>query len=79
MAIYKASLSVTYLFEADSLGEAQERVAFADLASIHRDMQEGDCIGQTDMGDMVEVPPEKLDETLLALGNDGTFFKSEEA
>ena len=47
-----------------------------DLATINYLITEGDCIGQTEtiVADEV-VPPEKVRDELLRIGNDGEFFE----
>jgi hypothetical protein len=45
-----------------------------DLAEINYAITDGDCIGNCERISSAIVPPEKLDDELCRIGNDGTFF-----
>lgn len=46
-----------------------------DLAAIDREIDQGTWIGKWVVTDTEIVPPEKVEEELKALDNDGSFFK----
>lgn len=47
-----------------------------DLAAINYAITEGDCIGSVETVSTEVVPTDKVEENLLRIGNDGTFFES---
>lgn len=46
-----------------------------DLAQVHYDTYEGDCIGSLSLDvETTKVAPEAVVDELVAIGNDGSFF-----
>ena len=50
----------------------------SDLSDILYECNEGNAVGWETSRDTVPVPPEKVAEELVALGNDGEFFADED-
>jgi hypothetical protein len=71
----KAVITVTVLAE-ESPKALEALVQSMDLATILEEMDTGAMIGTYETTSVAEVPPEKIHEELLAVGNDGTFFGS---
>lgn len=46
----------------------------SDLTQIDYEISYGDCIGQVRKINSVAIPPDQVQEALLSIGNDGTFF-----
>jgi hypothetical protein len=79
MAIYKTVFKITVLSEEpfDEGGASDDNDPF-DLSAINYAITEGDCVGQVTQDSCVLVPPSEVEAELLALGNDGSFFRGEE-
>lgn len=45
------------------------------LKDIDYAITDGDCIGNVELVSDEIVPPEKVEQELLRIGNDGTFFE----
>lgn len=72
--IFKTTLTVIVLHEADSAEEAAQRIADEGLNGTAYEITDGEWIGMVVNGPTVEVPADKVESELIALGNDGTFF-----
>ncbi len=66
--IYKHVFSVTVL------SEDKDELPQMELCDVLQAIDSGDDIGQAKHVSVEEVPASKVDEELLALGNDGSFF-----
>lgn len=72
--IEKRTYTLTVLVDTDDPGldfESGEGESLSDLEWLIR---EGPGIGQLSQDAIEIVPPEKLADELVAIGNDGTFF-----
>jgi hypothetical protein len=72
--IFKTTLAITVLQEAESQEEAARLVAEIGLAGLAYEISEGTWIGMVSDGPTVEVPTDKVQAELLTIGNDGSFF-----
>lgn len=72
--IVKTTLQVTVLQEADSLEDAAERLGHLSLSDLGDFIDEGDGIGGFKTLAHVSVSPGDVEDELLLIGNDGTFF-----
>lgn len=70
MNIKKITLEMTILIEADD----EAWFGTLSLAQIAREMDEGAFIGAVPSHLSEHVPPDRLEEELLEIGNDGSFF-----
>jgi hypothetical protein len=73
MSIKKVILEVVVLLpdsDADTLSGMS-------LSQIDEEMSTGSWIGMTSQTSVEDVPPAKLRDELLAIGNDGTFFETD--
>ena len=76
--IVKTVITVTVLHEADSLEDAGNIISSMSLGEIGYMIDEGDGLGDYVISYMDEVPPDKVREESIVLGNDGTFFLLED-
>jgi hypothetical protein len=74
MPIYKATLQVLVLAEADSEGQLRERINDMTLGQIGYEMDDGDWTGSRFIADIVPVPPEQVTDLLEEVGTDANFF-----
>lgn len=74
MPVFKTTITVTVLGEFDAIGDADSFFSNASMDRVLQEMEEGDLIGQSHVGETVEVPQSALQAELLAIGNDGEFF-----
>lgn len=65
---FKTTFTVTVLSEDAPVSSDMEMI------DLIREMDSGDLIGQVDLTSADEVPLDKIEDELLAIGNDGTFF-----
>lgn len=70
MKIKKITLEVTILLEAKD----EAWFGTLSLAEIAREMDEGAIIGAVGSHLSADVPPGALEQELLEIGNDGSFF-----
>lgn len=78
--IIKTTLTVTVLHAVhpDDAPDADGRIARMDLADVAEVIDTGDAIGALSRSAVVEITDrEEISDTLLQLGNDGTFFDIE--
>lgn len=73
MPVQKLTLTVTVLCEADTLEEAVNLYSSLELSDVEARLNDED-IGQVHVAGAETVPPENIQEELLALGNDGEFY-----
>jgi len=76
--IVKTIITLTILHEADTLESAANRITSMSLGDLGYMIEEGDGVGDYVITHMDEVPQDKVHAELLELGNDGTFFQSED-
>lgn len=69
MKIYKTVINVIILSEDRPFGNGEW-----DLKDAQYFIEEGDGIGTYEIESIDEVPDGKVEDELLAIGNDGTFF-----
>lgn len=74
MPIFKTAITITVLGEFESRGAAQAWFDNANPYTILNEMDDGDLVGQTSVGEVEEVPESDVESELEAVGNDGTFF-----
>lgn len=72
MTIYKAHLTVTFMF--DSNIDTPEAVRAMTLGEILNDMEDGHMLGQVSGIGFKPIPNEEVAGEERALGCDGTFF-----
>jgi hypothetical protein len=70
--VYKHVFTLIVYSEGDPLNNEW------DMDDIMYEMDTGCLIGYTKLESVEAVPPERVKEDLLAIGNDGTFFDDEE-
>jgi hypothetical protein len=78
MPVFKATMTVTFLFEANSEEGANAAVAYVEPETVIDLMTTGDWIGGVKMSTAEEIPGEKVKAELQAIGNDGEFFDLED-
>jgi hypothetical protein len=74
MPVFKTTLTVTVMQEADSAEEAARTVAEIGLVELAYEINGGSWIGTVNDGPTVEVSADMLVGELKAIGNDGSFF-----
>lgn len=75
--INKIVLRVTVLAQDDTLDESVNSIGDMSLESLARSMSEGDLIGTYSIQSSETVPADKVEDELLAVGNDGSFFSDD--
>ena len=75
---FKMEITTTVLFGADSIAEANGRIANMSLMEIAEEMESGDMIGKDVCGDVVEIPRDEVESEEIAVGGDGSFFNVNE-
>ena len=75
MPVFKATVQVTVLMEAESLQEAERELERLDLEDLYHEMDDGAYVGTFGVQTVAPVPPQAVHAELLAVGNDGTFFQ----
>lgn len=70
-AVKKVVVKVTVLVD-DMLSDSD--MSRYPLSVIGHEIEEGDWLGMSEVVSIEDVPPEKVVEECLAVGNDGTFF-----
>ena len=60
------------------LHRADEDPTDLNIESVLQEIDSGSMIGQVDLGRQEDVPQNELQDRLLAIGNDGTFFNDME-
>ena len=65
---FKTTFTITVLTEDGPISDS------ADIIDVVRDFTDGDSIGHIERSAADEVPADKINDELLAIGNDGTFF-----
>jgi hypothetical protein len=75
MRIQKTKITVTVLHDADVVQTPPEY--YDDLGDLQYKMSEGGFIGSIEVDSVEDVDPANLEQELIAIGNDGTFFKEE--
>ncbi len=78
MPVQKITVTTTLLIEADSPEQAKGWIAGMSLTRIQDEMDQGDAVGQTEVGNAETVPEDRLKEELEALGSDMSFFSDED-
>jgi hypothetical protein len=66
MAIYKTIITVTVL--------STLPLEFDSLEELGREIDSGDSIGNVEVGSHIKLDQDRVNEELLNIGNDGTFF-----
>lgn len=74
MPVQKITVTTTLLIEADSPEDAKSWVSGMSLSRIDDQMDQGEAVGQTEVGNAETVPEDRLKEELEALGSDMSFF-----
>lgn len=74
MGVYRATVTTTVMLEAPDADTAMAQLAAMNLEGIGMQIDAGDWIGSTEVGDVAEVPPADLRAALLNIGKDGSFF-----
>jgi hypothetical protein len=75
--VFKTTITVTLLHEADSLEEAQQWVDGMEPRDLIEEIESDTVVGSMRYGDTVAVLPQCLEDELAAVGNDGTFFSQD--
>jgi hypothetical protein len=70
--VWQTVIKVTVLSEDGPIGDD------VDLAGINYAISEGDCIGEVEITSRQRMDPRWVRRKLVAIGNDGTFFDSED-
>lgn len=78
MPVQKITVTTTLLIEADSPEEAKGWVAGMSLARIQDEMDQGEAVGQTEVGNAETVPEDRVKEEVEALGSDMSFFSGQD-
>jgi hypothetical protein len=76
MNIKKITLTVTVLID-DNLSDV-EAIGNYSLETIASEIEQGDWLGSWNVDSIDDVPDDKVQEECEALGNDGTFFGSDD-
>ena len=72
MTIRKATITVTVLYDTETSDDFDgDTLTLTDVAWA---IDEGDCIGTYAQTAVEDVPADKVQAELRAIGNDGTFF-----
>ena len=73
MAIKKGVYKVVFLYDDEIYPDKhiQENIS---VLGVLEEMNYGSMIGDSSIESIVDVPAEKVEDELLAIGNDGTFF-----
>lgn len=74
MAIQKLTVTTTLLIEADTPEQAQSYVSSMSLSRIEDEMNQGEAVGQTEVGLGETIATENLKAELEALGSEHSFF-----
>lgn len=75
MPIFKMTVAHTIYGQFDDADEAIRHFRSADLGALLEECDDGDLICGTHRGAIDEIPAEKVQDELLAIGNDGSFFE----
>lgn len=79
MAVFKATITLTVMLEADNEAAAVQTLDSASLADLAYEIDQGSWIGSSTEAVVVEVTGDTaISEALVTLGNDGTFFTRED-
>jgi hypothetical protein len=65
---FKTTFTITVLTEDRPVS------AGAEIGDVVRDFYDGDSIGNVERTSAVEIPSDKIQDELLEIGNDGSFF-----
>lgn len=74
MPVFKVTIEITALIAAPSPSSVTEQIKAMDLSALDYELRDGDMVGQHKVTAVTEVPVPQIRASLLAVGNDGSFF-----
>lgn len=76
--IYKTKFTITVLSEDEPFRTSGLDNDPFDLLAIHQAIYDGECIGSVKRLGSLVVPDDRVEAELVAIGNDGTFFDTQD-